>query len=108
VSGALCVNAPSASEWAGGFLAGAPRRLLVRRRLALPVRVPAPFRTGTALRPYWVSDCSGAAVGERSRVVTLQTDRLILRMLRDSDIDAYAEMCGDPETMRHVGDGPPL
>ena len=41
-------------------------------------------------------------------MVTLQTDRLILRMLRESDIDAYAEMCGDPETMRHIGDGQPL
>jgi RimJ/RimL family protein N-acetyltransferase len=38
----------------------------------------------------------------------LQTDRLTLRMLRDSDSDAYAEMCADPETMRYIGDGQPL
>lgn len=41
-------------------------------------------------------------------MVTLETDRLTLRILRESDIDAYAEMCGDPEVMRHIGDGQPL
>jgi RimJ/RimL family protein N-acetyltransferase len=29
-------------------------------------------------------------------------------MLRDSDLDAYAEMCADPEIMRYIGDGRPL
>jgi RimJ/RimL family protein N-acetyltransferase len=38
----------------------------------------------------------------------LETERLILRMLRASDFDAYAEMCADPETMRYIGDGQPL
>jgi RimJ/RimL family protein N-acetyltransferase len=42
------------------------------------------------------------------RMVTLETERLILRMLQDSDIDAFAEMCGDPEVMRYIGDGQPL
>jgi RimJ/RimL family protein N-acetyltransferase len=41
-------------------------------------------------------------------MVTLETDRLILRMLRASDFDAYAEMCADPEAMRYIGDGQPL
>src|SRR5262245_47004291 len=41
-------------------------------------------------------------------MVTLQTDRLTLRMLRESDLDAYAEMCADAEVMRHIGDGQPL
>jgi RimJ/RimL family protein N-acetyltransferase len=41
-------------------------------------------------------------------MVTLETDRLTLRMLRDSDLDAYAEMCADPEVMRFIGDGLPL
>jgi len=41
-------------------------------------------------------------------MVTLETDRLILRMLRDSDFDAYAEMCADQEVMRYIGDGQPL
>jgi RimJ/RimL family protein N-acetyltransferase len=41
-------------------------------------------------------------------MVSLQTDRLILRMLRESDFDAYAEMCADPEVMRYLGDGQPL
>jgi len=44
----------------------------------------------------------------RELMVTLETDRLILRMLRDSDFDAYAEMCADPEVMRYIGDGQPL
>ena len=39
---------------------------------------------------------------------TLQTPRLTLRMLRESDIDAYAEMCADPDVMRYLGDGQPL
>src|SRR5262245_12643267 len=29
-------------------------------------------------------------------------------MLRESDLDAYAEMCADPEVMRYIGDGQPL
>jgi RimJ/RimL family protein N-acetyltransferase len=41
-------------------------------------------------------------------MVTLETDRLTLRMLRESDLDAYAEMCADPEVMRYIGDGQPL
>jgi RimJ/RimL family protein N-acetyltransferase len=41
-------------------------------------------------------------------MVTLETDRLVLRMLCESDLDAYAEMCGDPEVMRYIGDGQPL
>jgi len=40
--------------------------------------------------------------------VTLETDRLILRMFRESDLDAYADMCGNPEVMRYIGDGLPL
>jgi RimJ/RimL family protein N-acetyltransferase len=35
-------------------------------------------------------------------MVTLATERLVLRMFRESDIDAYAQMCGDPEVMRHI------
>jgi RimJ/RimL family protein N-acetyltransferase len=41
-------------------------------------------------------------------MVALETERLVLRMLRESDLDAYAEMCGDPEVMRDMGDGQPL
>jgi RimJ/RimL family protein N-acetyltransferase len=44
----------------------------------------------------------------RQPMVTLETDRLTLRMLRESDLDAYAEMCADPEIMRYIGDGQPL
>ena len=38
----------------------------------------------------------------------LETQRLILREFRESDLDAYAEMCGDPEVMRYIGTGKPL
>jgi len=37
-------------------------------------------------------------------VITLQTERLILRPFREDDKDAYAAMCGDPEVMRYIGD----
>ena len=43
-----------------------------------------------------------------TRWVTLETERLTLRMLRDSDVDAYAEMVTDPEIMRFIGDGKPI
>jgi RimJ/RimL family protein N-acetyltransferase len=38
----------------------------------------------------------------------LVTERLILRMFRESDFDVYAAMCADPEVMRYLGDGKPL
>ena len=33
----------------------------------------------------------------------IQTERLVLRMFRESDTDAYAEMVADPEVMRFLG-----
>lgn len=36
-------------------------------------------------------------------MATLETERLVLRMFRESDLDAYAEMCADAEVMRHLG-----
>ena len=41
-------------------------------------------------------------------MVTFDTDRLTLRMLRETDFDAYAEMCADQDVMRYIGDGQPL
>lgn len=38
----------------------------------------------------------------------LETQRLILREFREEDLDGYAEMCGDPEVMRYIGEGKPL
>ena len=35
----------------------------------------------------------------------LDTERLRLRMWRESDIDAYAGMCADPLVMRYLGPG---
>jgi len=36
----------------------------------------------------------------------IETERLILRMFRESDTDAYAEMVSDPEVMRFLGGQP--
>ena len=36
----------------------------------------------------------------------LETERLALRLFRESDTDAYAEMVGDPEVMRFLGGRP--
>lgn len=33
----------------------------------------------------------------------IETERLVLRMFRESDTDAYAEMVADPEVMRFLG-----
>jgi RimJ/RimL family protein N-acetyltransferase len=35
--------------------------------------------------------------------VTLETERLILRMWRDDDHEQYAKLCADPEVMRFLG-----
>jgi RimJ/RimL family protein N-acetyltransferase len=40
--------------------------------------------------------------------MTLGTARLILRMFREEDLDAYAAMCADQEVMRYLGDGKAL
>jgi RimJ/RimL family protein N-acetyltransferase len=38
-------------------------------------------------------------------MVTLETDRLRLRMFRQLDLDAYAAICADPDVMRYLADG---
>jgi len=38
-------------------------------------------------------------------MVTLQTERLTLRMLRDDDLDGYAELYADVEAARYIGGG---
>lgn len=37
--------------------------------------------------------------------VILQTERLLLRPFRESDLEAYARICADPEVMRYIGAG---
>ena len=37
--------------------------------------------------------------------VTLETERLKLRAFRNSDLDAYAPICADPEVMKYLGTG---
>ena len=39
---------------------------------------------------------------------TLRTERLVLRMFREEDLEEYAAMAADPEVVRHLGDGRPL
>jgi RimJ/RimL family protein N-acetyltransferase len=41
-------------------------------------------------------------------MITIETERLILRMFREADLDDYAEICADPEVMRYLGHGQPL
>jgi len=41
-------------------------------------------------------------------VITLETDRLQLRMFGQDDLDAYAVICADAEVMRYLGDGKAL
>jgi RimJ/RimL family protein N-acetyltransferase len=36
-------------------------------------------------------------------MVTLETERLILRMWREDDFEPYAQICADPEVMRYLG-----
>lgn len=40
-------------------------------------------------------------------VPELRTPRLVLRAFVQSDLDAYAAICADPEVMRHIGAGGP-
>lgn len=42
------------------------------------------------------------------QIPRLKTQRLILRAFCEADLDAYAEMCADPEVMRYIGKGQPL
>ncbi len=38
--------------------------------------------------------------------VKLETDRLLLRMFRESDFEQYAKICADPEVMRYLNGKP--
>jgi RimJ/RimL family protein N-acetyltransferase len=39
---------------------------------------------------------------------TLETERLKLRQFVETDLDAYARICADPESMRYIGPGTAL
>ncbi len=41
-------------------------------------------------------------------MITLETERLLLRMFREEDLDDYAVIFGDPEVSRYLGNGEPL
>ena len=40
-----------------------------------------------------------------SNLKTIETERLLLRMFRDEDLDDYAVVCADDDVMRYLGDG---
>jgi hypothetical protein len=50
---------------------------------------------------FWI-DAPG---GSRSLAI-LATERLILGLLRESDLDEYAAMLGNPEVVRYLGTKP--
>src|SRR4051812_5141620 len=85
----------------------------MRRSPHRPSRPPIPTTASHTLTP---SQNSLSASRSRPSGCTqvmiapaeLQTERLTLRMLRESDLDAYAEMCGDAQVMRYLGDGKPM
>ncbi|MEO8573183.1 MAG: GNAT family N-acetyltransferase [Pyrinomonadaceae bacterium] len=41
-------------------------------------------------------------------MVILETERLILRMFREADLDEYAEICADADVVRYLGTGQTL
>jgi RimJ/RimL family protein N-acetyltransferase len=48
-------------------------------------------------------------LSKRSKqMVTLETERLLLRMFREQDFDEYALIFSNPEVTRYLGDGEPL
>jgi RimJ/RimL family protein N-acetyltransferase len=49
----------------------------------------------------------GSASPDRTEGPELETPRLRLRRFREGDLDAWARITADPETMRHIGDGVP-
>ena len=41
-------------------------------------------------------------------LMRLETQRLLIRPFRMADLAAFAEIVGDPEVMRYIGDGSPM
>lgn len=41
-------------------------------------------------------------------MITLETERLVLRMWREGDFEEHAAICADPEVMRFLGEGKPM
>ncbi len=55
-------------------------------------------------------DKTGGGKDKKGHVLreTLETERLKLRQFVETDLDAYARICADPESMRYIGPGTPL
>jgi RimJ/RimL family protein N-acetyltransferase len=79
--------------------------------LRLTTRDPAAARLYERLG---FSPVAGAADCTHARGVAarpqprLETERLVMRMFREDDFEAYARIFGDPEVARYLGDGRPL
>jgi RimJ/RimL family protein N-acetyltransferase len=43
-----------------------------------------------------------------SEIPELRSTRLLLRAWRSNDAEAWGRICGDPVTMRYIGDGSPI
>ena len=41
-------------------------------------------------------------------MITLETQRLLLRMWKEDDLEAYSSICADTDVMRYLGDGKTL
>src|SRR5271157_6272193 len=40
---------------------------------------------------------------DQTKIDRLETERLTMRMFRETDFDDYAEMCGDADVMKYLG-----
>ena len=89
---------------------GARVREAIWKEIKQKIPRPWPLRKGSA-RDRLATVAGSTATSRRGTVRirsmhTLTSQRLLLRMFRESDLDAYAEMCGDPEVMRLPGRWP--
>jgi RimJ/RimL family protein N-acetyltransferase/catechol 2,3-dioxygenase-like lactoylglutathione lyase family enzyme len=54
---------------------------------------------------YWKAAQSSGADARPRQPLRLETERLALRPFAETDLDAYAAICADPEVMRFMGSG---
>jgi hypothetical protein len=50
----------------------------------------------------------GHRTDRAAMIPTIETNRLVLRAFRQTDIDEYAAMCADTEVMRYLSGGTPM
>jgi hypothetical protein len=91
-----------------------PRQLEEKTSVNTDCR-PRASRPGVAFGSCYLVRCALGyflmalqAVFIEAPMVTLETERLVLRMFRESDLDSYAEMCADEVVMRYISTGKTL